>query len=75
MNAEFTVSATAGFTKAVQRLSKKYPSLRNDLVEVRTQLQNDPQSGTPLGKDCYKIRLKIASKNTGKAAAGEWSRM
>jgi hypothetical protein len=26
----------------------------------------NPTQGTPLGKDCYKIRMAISSKNKGK---------
>lgn len=27
----------------------------------------NPQSGVSIGKDCYKIRMKISSKKTGKS--------
>lgn len=30
-------------------------------------LEIDPIQGEPLGKDCYKIRMAIASKNKGKS--------
>ena len=30
-------------------------------------LQENPIIGEPLGKDCYKIRMAIASKNKGKS--------
>jgi hypothetical protein len=30
-------------------------------------LENEPHTGTPLGNDCYKIRLSIESKQKGKA--------
>lgn len=30
-------------------------------------LIKDPLTGTPLGKNCYKIRFKIKSKNQGKS--------
>jgi mRNA-degrading endonuclease RelE of RelBE toxin-antitoxin system len=36
--------------------------LRNLLNEI----SQNPQMGTPIGRSCYKIRLKISSKNTGK---------
>lgn len=29
-----------------------------------------PQQGIPLGKDCFKIRLRIASKGRGKSGGG-----
>jgi hypothetical protein len=31
------------------------------------RLKEEPQQGTPLGDDCYKVRLSIASKNKGKS--------
>ena len=29
-------------------------------------LEKDPKQGSPLGKDCYKIRISITSKSKGK---------
>ena len=34
------------------------------MIEI---LRVTPQQGTRLGRDCYKIRLAIASKNKGKS--------
>ena len=34
------------------------------------ELEKDPIQGTELGKNCYKIRLKISSKNRGKSGGG-----
>jgi len=31
------------------------------------ELKRNPLMGIPLGKNCYKIRLKISSKNSGKS--------
>ncbi len=55
------------FRKELKHLTKKYPSLLNDVTMLLNQLQESPFQGTPLGRNCYKIRLKIASKNTGKS--------
>ena len=33
-------------------------------------LEERPVQGTPIGKDCYKIRLAISSKGTGKSGGG-----
>ena len=52
----------------IKALKKKYPSIIDDLNQLLTILERSPQTGTPLGKDCYKIRLAIKSRNTGKAA-------
>ena len=46
---------------------KKYKSLKSDLAPVITVLIQNPFQGTPLGKDCYKIRVAIAFKGKGKS--------
>jgi mRNA-degrading endonuclease RelE of RelBE toxin-antitoxin system len=63
----YDILRTATFTKHLKRLSKKYPSLKNDYTALLSSLQQNPSLGTALGKDCYKIRIKITSKNTGKS--------
>jgi mRNA-degrading endonuclease RelE of RelBE toxin-antitoxin system len=67
MSSEFKIVTTESFNKSVYKLSKKYPSLASDLVELRSMLNDNPRAGVPLGKDCYKIRIKISSKNAGKS--------
>jgi hypothetical protein len=37
------------------------------LVKLGDELLLNPQMGEPLGKDCYKIRLSVASKGKGKS--------
>ena len=63
----FDVIATDPFERKLKRLSKKYHSLAKDLAEIFDSLEQDPTLGTPIGKDCYKIRVAIASKNKGKS--------
>ncbi len=46
---------------------KKYPSLKTDIAALGKQLQLNPQTGIPLGNDCYKIRVAITSKGKGKS--------
>lgn len=48
-------------------MRKKYPSRLSD---INALLEDKPFSGTPLGRDCYKIRLQISSKNRGKSGGG-----
>jgi hypothetical protein len=67
MNSEFLITTTTSFDKSVRKLSKKYQFFTSDLIELKKILTANPLSGTPLGKNCYKIRLKISSKNTGKS--------
>jgi mRNA-degrading endonuclease RelE of RelBE toxin-antitoxin system len=63
----FSISATEHFDKQVKKLAKKYPSMKQDLIQLKEELLENPLQGTPLGKDCYKIRMAIKSKNQGKS--------
>lgn len=38
-----------------------------DFRELTDKLQKEPRIGTPLGNECYKIRLAIRSKGQGKS--------
>jgi mRNA-degrading endonuclease RelE of RelBE toxin-antitoxin system len=67
MNSDFIIRTTESFDKSVKKLYKKYPSLIKDLQILKVQLLENPTGGIPLGKDCYKIRMTIASKNKGKS--------
>lgn len=64
---KYNVEAIPNFRKEAKRLIKKYPSLKRELVELFSVLQVTPDHGTPIGKNCYKIRLSISSKGTGKS--------
>lgn len=46
---------------------KKYPSLRVELSDLIDLLEEEPFTGIPIGKSCYKIRLRIRSKGKGKS--------
>jgi mRNA-degrading endonuclease RelE of RelBE toxin-antitoxin system len=63
----YSIELSANFKKEAKRLTKKYPSLKTELAELFTELEENPTLGTPLGNDIYKIRLAIASKNKGKS--------
>lgn len=66
----FSVIPSDKFKKEAKRLSKKYPSLKEELAELNDTLGNKPETGTPLGNDTYKIRLAIKSKGKGKRGGG-----
>ncbi len=55
------------FQKQAKRLTKKFPSLKKELVTLRDSLLNEPLQGQALGNNCYKIRLAIESKGKGKS--------
>lgn len=63
----YKIELTDNFKKEAKKLIKKYASLRSEIVELGKELTENPTFGTPLGKDVYKIRLAIVSKNKGKS--------
>ncbi len=66
----FSVIPSDKFKKEAKRLSKKYPSLKEELSELNDTLTSKPDTGTPLGNETYKIRLAIKSKGKGKSGGG-----
>ena len=56
------------FDRQVKKLAKKYPSLKGELLELIESLETNPAQGSFTGKNCYKVRLAIASKGKGKSA-------
>ena len=64
---KYEISTISTFDKQFKRLIKKYPSLKNDVKELGDLLSHTPFLGIPIGKNCYKIRLSIASKGKGKS--------
>jgi mRNA-degrading endonuclease RelE of RelBE toxin-antitoxin system len=63
----FEIISTPEFEKELKRLSKKYVSMKIDYLKFLLDLQENPIQGESLGKDCYKVRLSIESKNKGKS--------
>ena len=63
----FNVIPTDKFKKEAKRLIRKFPSLKEELRELSTTLSEHPETGKPLGKDTYKIRIAIKSKGKGKS--------
>lgn len=63
----FEILSISNFDKELKKLAKKYPSIKQDLIELVEEIIEDPFLGESLGKDCYKIRMAIASKNKGKS--------
>ena len=63
----YRIETVAPFRKAAKKLSKNYPSLKEDLEKLGEQLIKSPSLGIALGNNCFKIRLAITSKGKGKA--------
>ena len=55
------------FDRQLKRLNKKYPSLKQEFLELIERLEENPEQGANLGNNCYKIRLAIQSKGKGKS--------
>lgn len=61
------VIATANFKREAKPLLKRYRSLKDELTTLGNTLLAQPDLGEPLGQDCFKIRVAIASKGQGKS--------
>ena len=61
------VSFTPDFERQLKRLANKYNSIYKDLDSLIDDLEINPNSGTHLGKNLYKVRMAISSKSKGKS--------
>ena len=55
------------FKKDIKKLFKKNRKIRAGIDTLINTLKANPKAGTPLGNECYKIRLKDSSTNKGKS--------
>jgi len=58
---------TDDFVNKVKVLSKKYRSLKADLIAFEKELLANPTMGVDLGDNTRKVRMTISSKNKGKS--------
>ncbi|MEO6834176.1 MAG: hypothetical protein ABI378_15790 [Chitinophagaceae bacterium] len=63
----FSLLPSEKFKKEAKRLIKKFPSLKEELINLGKELAQHPEMGTSLGNNTYKIRLAIKSKGKGKS--------
>ena len=59
---------TGNFQREAKKYLKKYRSLKSELENLYSQLIVNPQIGTPIGNNSFKIRISVKSKNKGKSA-------
>ena len=64
----YNIIPTRRFERELKRLSKKFPSLKNEFAEMIAEIAQNPITGTYIGNNCYKIRLAIGSKGKGKSS-------
>jgi mRNA-degrading endonuclease RelE of RelBE toxin-antitoxin system len=63
----FNVKTISVFDRQARRLAKKFPSLKKELQTLVIELKENPTKGIPIGHNCQKVRLAIASKGKGKS--------
>jgi mRNA-degrading endonuclease RelE of RelBE toxin-antitoxin system len=63
----YSILPTHRFAKELKRLVKKFPSLKKEYSELISAINNNPETGTFVGNNCYKIRIAIESKGKGKS--------
>jgi mRNA-degrading endonuclease RelE of RelBE toxin-antitoxin system len=63
----FNVKTISVFERQAKRLMKKFPSLKKEIQELIKELKEEPEKGTSIGQNYYKVRLSIASKGKGKS--------
>ena len=66
----YNVIPSGKFKKEAKRLIKKFPSLKQELLDLSIILSQQPDTGISLGNDIYKIRVAIKSKGKGKSGGG-----
>ena len=61
------ITYPASYLTAAKRLLKRYRNLQDDVDALALALEQNPKQGSPLGRDCYKVRMAITSKGQGKS--------
>jgi len=64
---KYNVLSISPFDRQFKRLAKKFPSLKAEYNTLIENFEENPEKGLPLGNNCFKIRLAIASKGRGKS--------
>lgn len=63
----YSIIFSKRFLRQVRRLNRKYRSFADDLQTLGDSLLLNPLQGAALGRNCYKVRMAIASKGKGKS--------
>ncbi len=63
----FALIASNKFSRNIKLLNKRYASMPDDFARLIAELKANPQAGEPLGRDCYKVRVRIEAKGKGKS--------
>ena len=63
----YKIKTIKSFDKEFKRLSKRYRSLKEDLIKLINELQKNPYEGVDLGNHIHKVRMSVASKGKDKS--------
>lgn len=61
------IEVLSRFEKELKKLAKKYKNIANDIAMFKKEILDNPTLGTPLGNNCYKVRIANSSIPTGKS--------
>lgn len=64
---KYGIKPVPSFLKELKRLSKRYVSIKEDVLALGRSLQMNPNQGVDLGRGLRKIRMVITSKGRGKS--------
>jgi mRNA-degrading endonuclease RelE of RelBE toxin-antitoxin system len=65
----YEVQLTETFQKSIKALKKKYPKVKNDLLDYIKALEEDPSAGDPIpgwSKEIWKVRVASSDVRKGK---------
>lgn len=64
----YKIIPTQNFLDEAKELLKKYPNIKKDFLDLAKDLKVDPITGhDKLANDCYKVRMQISDKGSGKS--------
>jgi mRNA-degrading endonuclease RelE of RelBE toxin-antitoxin system len=67
MSCNIKVSVSGDFAKEAKRLTKKYPSFKQDYIDFLESIKENPLQGDEITKNIRKVRMAIKSKGKGKS--------
>jgi len=63
----FEIHTIPNFDRNVKKLSKRYKSLKTDIINLVSEIRSNPYIGADLGSGIRKIRMAISDKGRGKS--------
>lgn len=63
----YKIVTIPSFNKDLKSLSKRHKSIAKDYAKLLDDLEQNPKMGVEILKNCFKIRMAIASKGKGKS--------